>query len=387
MLDWATGPFAPNDIVTAFAHTGWTDCTRGPPLIARRRPLLACAALLLLASPSQAQDIKPPIRGLVSMGAYKFVWMGGDPVNTLAPLNAKPGIFGGLVVIATWSQLQPTPNSVIGNNNPIDHALGLVRAYNAQNPQKPLGVRLRVWGGFEAPEWAKHIGGPPIQTVHRNKPRTVGRFWSPAYRQAWNRLQEQLAARFDRRPLIQEVSVTSCMSFTAEPFFVPMDDTVLPQLEAAGFNEANHKRCLKNAVSDYAPWQHSRLVLAVNPLRSQPLPAPDDPGFTMRVMHSCREAIGARCVFDNHDLNAKLTPSLIPIYNYIKHLGPEIVFQTANATPKNFDGTIRLGALTYGASAIELYQDIAGKGFPVVPNTQLMKWANLIEKNPAEPAR
>ena len=36
------------------------------------------------------------------MGAFKFVGSGGDPVNTLEPLNAKPGIFGGLVVVASW---------------------------------------------------------------------------------------------------------------------------------------------------------------------------------------------------------------------------------------------------------------------------------------------
>ena len=36
-------------------------------------------------------EIKPPIRGLVSMGAYRFVGKGGDPVNTLEPLNAKAG--------------------------------------------------------------------------------------------------------------------------------------------------------------------------------------------------------------------------------------------------------------------------------------------------------
>ena len=35
------------------------------------------------------------------MGAYRFVGQGGDPVNTLEPLNAKAGIFGGLVIIAT----------------------------------------------------------------------------------------------------------------------------------------------------------------------------------------------------------------------------------------------------------------------------------------------
>jgi len=200
-------------------------------LLALCRRAIACAGLLLLlAEPARAQDIKPPIRGLVSMGAYRFVGYGGDPVNTLEPLDAKPGIFGGLVVIASWKQLQPTPDSEIGPNNVIDRALGEVRAYNDRNPDKPLAVKLRVWGGFEAPDWAKALGGPPIETIFNEKPRSVGRFWSPPYRQAWAQLQQQLAARFDRRPLIREVAVTACMSYTAEPFVVPMQEGVLTPL-------------------------------------------------------------------------------------------------------------------------------------------------------------
>lgn len=77
---------------------------------------LAAAAGLALrvsGSPLAAEEpqVKPAIRGLVSMGAYRFVGAGGDPVNTLEPLRAKPGIFGGLVVIASWAQLQPTPDA------------------------------------------------------------------------------------------------------------------------------------------------------------------------------------------------------------------------------------------------------------------------------------
>jgi hypothetical protein len=258
------------------------------------RPLmLACAMLgLLPVNPSQAEEIKAPIRGLVSMGAYRFVGSGGDPVNTLEPLNGKPGIFGGLVVIASWKQLQPTPGSQIDDGNVIDQALAQVRAYNERNPQKPLAVKLRVWGGFEAPDWAKQLGGAPIDTVHRNKHRTVGRFWSPAYRQAWANLQQLLAARFDKRPLIREVSVTACMSYTAEPFFVPVEDSVMTQLRAAGFTDAAYKGCLTHALADYAPWRESRLVLAVNPLRTALGQGPGDPAFTEGVMRSCRQLVG-----------------------------------------------------------------------------------------------
>ena len=47
-------------------------------------------------------------------------------------------------------------------------------------------------------------------------------------------------ARFDKRPLIREVAVTSRMSYTAEPFVVPIQDTVLKPLRAAGFTDARH---------------------------------------------------------------------------------------------------------------------------------------------------
>jgi hypothetical protein len=347
----------------------------------RHRLMLACTLLLLLpANLSRAEDIKVPIRGLISMGAYRFVGYGGDPVNTLEPLNAKPGIFGGLVVIASWKQLQPTAQSEIGDGNVIDQALAEVRAYNERNPHKPLGVKLRVWGGFEAPDWAKHLTGMPIETTFNTKQRIVGHFWRPAYRQAWARLQEQLAARFDKRPLIKEVAVTSCMSYTAEPFVVPIEDTVIRPLRAAGFNDAQYKDCLANAVADYAPWKESRLVLSVNPLRTGPGQGNGDAAFTQGVMRNCRQTIGRRCVFDNHDLDTELPKPLYPIYNTMQRLGPEIEFQTWRKTPKDFDGTIRMG-VSYGASSIELYQDYGG--FPLVADAKLRQWAAMLERNSA----
>src|SRR5262245_39558203 len=349
------------------------------------RLMLACAVLLVLAvDAARAQDIKPPIRGLVSMGAYRFVGYGGDPVNTLEPLDAKPGIFGGLVVISSWKQLQPEPDSEIALPNVVDRALAEVRGYNERNPQKPLAVKLRVWGGFEAPDWAKALGGRPIETIFNDKPRTVGRFWSPAYRQAWSRLQQKLAARFDNRPLIREVAVTSCMSYTAEPFVVPMQEGVLRPLRAAGFADAVYRECLANAVADYAPWQRSRLVLSVNPLRTAPGQGNGDQAFTEGLMRDCRRAIGRRCVFDNHDLDTDLPGPLYRIYATMKELGPEIEFQTWRTTPRDFDGTIRLG-VSYGASSIELWQDYGG--FPLVADAKLREWAALIAGNTGAPAR
>jgi hypothetical protein len=328
-----------------------------------------------------APPVKPALRGLLSMGAYKFVsYPGQQPANTLKPIRAVPGIFGGIVLVASWQQLQPVKNGPL-QSRVIDIFLAQIRVYNSHHPDKPLGVKLRIWGGFMAPDWAKSIGGAPIAATHNGKARTVGRFWSPAYRAAWRQLTTMLAQKYDSEPLIREVAVTSCMSFTAEPFFVPTTGAdgagVLQALNAAQFSDGAYRFCLSNAVEDYAAWQQTRIVLAVNRYRYKQ-GGSGDPAFTLKVMQACRAAIGARCVFDNHDLNSPLGPSIAPIYSYIKSLGPEIEFQTLNTTPPHFGETIKLG-VAYGASAIELYQDFGG--FPKVKPGKLRFWAGLIEAN------
>jgi hypothetical protein len=355
---------------------------RGATTVAHRLtpllvPLLFAASAPILADIAPA---KPGIRGLVSMGAFRFVGSGGDPVNTLEPLNVKAGIFGGLVVVSTWRQLQPTSGGEIPADNPVDRAMADVRAYNVRNPQKPIAVRLRIWGGFEAPAWAMELGGPPIAAAHSGRQRQLGRFWSPAYRQAWREFQDKLAAKYDGFPLIREVAMTSCMSFTAEPFFVPTEDSVQHPLRAAGFNENDYKACLANGVADYAAWKRSRIVLSLNPLRTAQDQGPGDAAFTGQVMRECRRVLGVRCVFDNHDLDTDqgLARPLVPIYALMRQMGPEIVFQTAQETPPDFEGVIRKG-VSMGATAIELWQDY--KGFPLVPDATLKRWAAMVEAN------
>jgi len=339
--------------------------------------LLAGSSILV----AQGEHAKPPIRGLVSMGAYRFVGRGGQPVNTLDPLNAKPGIFGGLVVVASWAQLEPAQGGPVDPDNVIGKALEDVRAYNAKNPQKPLAVRLRVWGGFMAPEWAMRIGGPPVQAVHNGTPRTVGRFWTPEYRKAWADMQTRLAAKYESRPLIREVAMTSCMSFTAEPFFVPTEEPVQTPLRAAGFTDAAYKQCLAHGIDDFSGWTASRIVLSVNPLRTGPNQGNGNAQFTMNLMKACRATLHARCVLDNHDLETHASAALKPIYALMQQLGPELVFQTYKETPDDFDGTIRFG-VDLGATAIELWQDY--HGFPEVPDAQLRAWAKMLEANAAK---
>jgi hypothetical protein len=367
------------------------------------RLLLACAAAVLLGmscaqaqpsdiaatkAPAPTPNLKPPLRGIISMGAYKFVGgkPGTQPDNNLAAVRAKPGLLGGIVIVPSWQQLQPVQGGPL-QTRVIDTMLNQIRIYNSHHPDHPLAAKLRVWGGFVAPLWAKKLNNTkPIPVVQNDgqpneQHRTLGHFWTPAYRQAWAQLQQMLAQQYDSEPLIREVSITSCMSLTAEPFVVNTQPKVIRRLRRNGFTDQAFKDCLTGALDDYAVWKRTRLVLSVNPLHLYHVPGPGDPEFTKGIMLACRNRFGAQCVFDNHDLNVPLAKPLCTIYAYMASLGPEIEFQTANIEPANFPGTMMFGVKS-GASSIELYQDFPNKGgFPKVPDATLRQWSRWLAQN------
>ena len=345
---------------------------------------IRCAAALLamvtalsaIAQPAVTPVIKSPIQGLVSMGAYKFVAEGGQPVNTLEYLYDKPGIFGGIVIVATWDELAPTI-SQITKYNAIDQALKQVRAYNEKYPATPLAVKLRVWGGFEAPLWVMKLDGQrPIPVTFHNKPRLLGHVWSQAYRDAWRGFQNELAARYDGEPLIHEVAVTSCMLFTAEPFFIPNDAGILKALHDNGFDDAKYRSCLADAVADYDGWTTTRVEFPLTPF-SETDNAPQvklDYDFTYRVMRACRDRVGERCTFDNHDLNVPPLATIAPLYEEMRKMGGQVEFQTFVETPTYYAATVGYG-VGVGASSIELWQDFGG--FPKQTDERLKQWASF----------
>jgi hypothetical protein len=307
-----------------------------------------------------------------SRWAPSFMGYGGDPVNTLEPLNAKPGIFGGLVIISTWRQLQHEPNGEIPDNNPIDKALADVRAYNAKNPQKPLAVKVRIFAGIEAPAWAMKIGGEPIATIHNGKKRVIGRFWSPEYRRAWTQFQRKLAAKYDSRPLIHEVAMTSCYH-TADPLHPrrPHGESVA----RGGFQGCRISRVPNTRLpTTHHGKPHGSASRSIHTTASPPRAIRN----SIAIMQACRKAIGKQCVFDNHDLDADTPKTILPLHAAMQRMGPEIQFQTLHATPPNWEGTIKRG-VALGASSIELWQDYGG--FPQVPDATLKRWAAMLEAN------
>src|SRR3979490_1685179 len=101
---------------------------------------------------------------------------GDKPAQTALVDMGDISSFSELVLNVTWAQLQGTEGGAL-TTSAIDSAIAQVNAYNAANGTN-LGIKLRVWGGYTAPDWAKNISGPPIAVTDKNgNPQTIGPFW------------------------------------------------------------------------------------------------------------------------------------------------------------------------------------------------------------------
>ena len=175
---------------------------------------------------SSGDGDKPAQTGLVDMGDISFYNNPYNPSFNLSELRTVPGSFSEIVLNVTWAQLHPAEGGPLATSA-IDSAIAPVNAHNASNGTN-VGIKLRVWGGYTAPEWAKNIDGPPITVTGEAEvdpdvftPQTIGRFWTADYIDAWTNLQNALAATYDSNPVIRGISQTAGAAATDEPF-VPL---------------------------------------------------------------------------------------------------------------------------------------------------------------------
>jgi hypothetical protein len=325
---------------------------------------------------------KTPLQGLIDMQTITWHNLAdGGPTFNIANVDMFPGLLGGIVINATWSALQPLQTGALDFNT-VDSALAMVRTYNAANPSAPLGVKLRVYGGTNAPDWAKAINGGPIGIVRNPagcaKPPcnlTIGLYWTPEYIAAWRAFQVLLAARYDSEPLIRQVAVTSCASQTDEPF-VPTNDTgSRANLIDAGLTDTAQQACLSGAIGDYAAWTNTLIDYTFN-VYVKVGGGGTVPSFTTTVMDLCRTTLGSRCVLDNHALSDPPNSSDALVYSNMQDAGGPINFQTQS--PVGFGclwtGTIAQG-VSYGASAIEVWPDSKFDGIDSLQTQQVAQLA------------
>jgi T5SS/PEP-CTERM-associated repeat protein len=187
--------------------------------------------------------------------------------------------FSEIVLNVTWAQLQTAQGSL--DTSFIDNAIQQVNQFNSTY-HTDLGIKLRVWGGFTAPDWVKEINGAPITVTGQNAvdpgsyaPQTIGRFWTADYINAWQTLQNALATKYDGMAIIRGISQTAGAYATDEPF-VPLKTNAavspntagtvnqIAQLQMGGFNDAGEMLTLRAAIADYSQWSTTPLDYTMN---------------------------------------------------------------------------------------------------------------------------
>ncbi|AWS47342.1 hypothetical protein DKM19_44650 [Streptosporangium sp. 'caverna'] len=298
--------------------------------------------------------LKEPMRGLIDRDG---------PSNA-----AYAPVVDNFVIKVNWSDLQPVEEPGTGHGaaldtSQIDQAL-------ADPEGAGMAVRLRVYGGINAPDWAKRLGGATPIPWHSDGEviGTIGRFWTTAYGTAYQNLQDRLAALYDDDPRLLDVVIARCTTEFAEPYIRQTGNLPenRPGLEAAGYTSAADDQCHRDEIDAHQVWQRTRSYLAFNPyqrINTTTWKGSVDSAFTEQMIDYCRASLGERCVLGNNSLDPDRPTSYHNMYAYIAAKGGPISFQTATAAklcggldpcpPSAWNPTLDL-ALTYGAGAVEL---------------------------------
>lgn len=337
--------------------------------------------------------VKSQIDGLVDKSS-QTPYILRQPFPTVNQSEVAPyaNAFSGVVVNETWAQLEPGRGHF--NLRSLRQSLAAVQAYNRAHHGHHLAIKLRLWGGFTAPNWAKTLGGkPPVTFSTATASGTTGRWWTPIYRAAWSRFQHVLASGFDSNPLIRSVAVSSCATLTAEPFVFSPNLALHTELFADGWSSAAQQHCLRGAFSDYSGWKHTSIDYTFNPFVSYTpgkQAGTPDPTFTNRIMKMCadlRSTTWRTCILSNHAFTATAPTSSrsTPVYAeinalYAQHPTP-VDLQTG--PPDNFGGCQAINvAVAYHAQSLELWPPAANpkgfKGFTAYPESELQSWAQAL---------
>jgi hypothetical protein len=319
-----------------------------------------------LATFSAGSVLKTPIRGLFDRGS-----LGGSSYSV--PTGSGVAALNGVVANVSWADLQTTPGGPIVHPNQLDSALSAVASYNASHTNQ-LEVKLRIFAGIYAPNWAKTIDGwnPANANTCNNQGSpcgTLGPFWTTDYDNAYKTFMTELAAAYDNQPLLHDVTISQCMTTFAEPFM--RDDTNLgailydtssqPAYTGLPYSVQADENCLMDEIDDSTAFQQTNLSLSFNPFKpwTNATTQSNSPGesFTLSVMQHCRAVLGSQCTIENNSIRDSYVGQQDQsgnLYNDITNEGPDITFQTAAPNAVGSIVTTVQWAAQMGANAVEL---------------------------------
>jgi hypothetical protein len=290
------------------------------------------------------------------------------------PPAGYESVMGGFVVNVYWKDLQPFAGAPIATDNALDQA---IVALHQVDPSGRMGLKVRLFAGIYAPDWAKALGGQPIPIDDpvTGASGTIGPFWTDAFGAAYGDLQARLAARYDSVPEIREITIARCTTAYAEPFIRDLASaSTVSALLAAGFTVAADHRCHSEEIQAHQVWALTRSDLAFNPYQVIDGSARSDEAFTESMMDLCRSTLGPRCVLENNSL--RFPPLYPPMYAHLQGLGPPIAFQTAVLAKVGDLGSALDTAIGLGAGSVEL-----PAGFQELPVTALAAYNSRLLAN------
>jgi len=317
---------------------------------------------------------KQALKGLVSMGSVRDLRNGNFDV--LKEANTHPDIYSGVVIKATWGELEPQRGNF--DFTTIHKALNDIKNYNNAHINHKLKAKLRVSATINTPSWVLNLANGPVEIVtNSNISYQIGLFWTSEYRQAWQELQEALAQTFDTHELLSEVCISSPTMATDEPFVTIFNPTTINHLQQKGFTDQAFQEALEGTLDDYACWTYTCIDFSFNTYRKIDSGVPvNDNTFTTNLITTFKNRYQERAVLSNHGLQINLTAGARLMYQTFAGLGGDIATQT-KAPNDLSDQTIRLGK-NYGVSEFEIWDSRAAGGYADFDLSDLQRWKAII---------
>ncbi len=324
----------------------------------------------------ESKPKKQAIKGLVTMGSVRDMRNGNFDVLKIA--NIYPDIFSGVVIKATWGELEPQRGNF--NFTVINNALSDIERYNNNHLNHKLGAKLRISTTANTPDWVLHLANGPVSIyVNSSFSYNIGLFWTTEYTEAWQELQVALAQAFDKNDLLKEVCVTSPAMATDEPLATIFNQNTIQNLQQKGFTDTAFEQALEATLDVYSCWETTPIDFSFNTHRRIDSGVPvKDEAFAVDLMRSFKNRYGDRAVLSNHGLQENLSRGALPVYQTFTELGGDISVQTKGPNDLT-DQSFRIG-LNYGVTEFEIWDSTAAGGYANYTLSDLQRWKDLINQ-------
>lgn len=308
----------------------------------------------------------PPPRRPAAIAIGLFQREEGVPVNGTGSqwgaLELRGNYVKGFVLNVKWSELQPDFRGQDFQNHDIDNAIEVAVAQGLQ-------MKVRVFHGGDAPQWAKDYGGGEmLLEVPNTIPQqtfTCGEWWIEDYMGALDDFAAQAQERYNQftaasgGPIVDWVISGSMTHFAEQDIRGTRSDLNRATYDARGYTLTKDLNSQYRSIDRHEGFTCAA-SRACNPFQvgttHQNLPT-----LTINLMQYARDKLGLYAALGNNSdrtpwptADGEPTVNMQTIYGAITNFGPPSYIQTAaTARVGNLYETC-LKAVSYGCTMVEL---------------------------------